>query len=388
MIPCYLCVTGGFLLSEERCLVRRSFLEQRVQRSTRLRYEQNGYLWFEFLDTLGIEDPYLQTFALDLKRVVLVEFVMYLEALVAPAEVSRVLTALRHQFRSACHSVEVFEDEVVRTAKECVRKVSGREQNILREQQRRLPVTLDFVVRSREHFWATIDLDRRMLYLGIALAFNFMLRASEYILDSKSDQHTLLGSDVLLFTDDNRVKLSPSELRSQPWTNITSVMFVIRSSKKDQDGHGRYLFLNKRSPLESQLVEDVVWWSIHSGSQESEPFLSRVSRGRGKKLTRRLLTEAVREVARLLHFEGEMVFSFKLHSLRIGGATCRMSAGGDRSMTQRVGGWSTNSACDQLYYLNTPLDQGALAMSRTDTHLLSSLEVHQMVPSSVLHRTR
>jgi hypothetical protein len=272
----------------------------------------------------------------------------------------------------------------VRAAKESTRKSSAREENINKEKKKRLPVTVDFIVKSREVFWMSTDIDNKMIYMGLVIAFNFMLRASEYIMESNGSNHTLLTDDVLFLTSDVTVKYKTWELTTVRSWRITSILFVIRSSKADRTGKGRYLYLSRKSMLEGQLVDDVIEWAQLSRTKANEPFLSRWLNNKHKKVTRRMMTEGLRTVARTFKFSETMVFAFQLHSLRIGGATSRMACGGSREVTKRMGGWSYDSSCDELYYLNTSLDEGALSMSRMNMELFSMDQVHQLIgPSRV-----
>lgn len=366
---------------------RARFLEKKLQPATVSRYRSSIHHWTTFLLTLGVVDEYLVELPYYERVVVLIEFVMYLETVTcSKADMERVMTALRNEFRLVVQPVDIFGDESLQMAKGACHKVSGRSLNLARERVRRLPVTLDFITQGRILMWSGMQcMDSKMVYLGMALAFNFMFRASEYIMDGKSGQHTLLCDDVVFFAQDNLVKLTVQGLRQRPLVHVTSILFIIRSSKSDQVGQGRYLFLSNRSSLEIELTNDVVWWALHSGANHSDPFLSRVLLGRLKKLTRREMTDGLRAVASHLRFDGTMVFAFQLHSLRIGGATSRMAAGADRETTKRVGGWARDSSCDRIYYLNSALDEGTLSLTRDNTmRLLTATEVHQLVPPSLL----
>jgi hypothetical protein len=222
-----------------------------------------------------------------------------------------------------------------------------------------------------------------MVYIGMALAFNFMWRASEYILDTKSN-HAILSDDVIFIVNSAK-RYRTWELRTVVFTPaIQSILFIIRSSKTDKKRTGRYLHLSRKSTLESELIDDIIYWAVNSKQNMGEPFLSRWFNNRNKKLTRKMITDSLRMIAEKLGFKGEMLFAFKTHSLRSGGATTIMSGGGSREVTKRIGGWGYDSSCDQLYYMNTALDEGALSMSRTGVEILTSEHVHKLVPPSLL----
>ena len=60
-----------------------------------------------------------------------------------------------------------------------------------------MPVTMDLIEREREDDWVgTRGATRNMVCIGIVVAFNFMFRVSEYVVDNKSEKHALRAEDV------------------------------------------------------------------------------------------------------------------------------------------------------------------------------------------------
>jgi len=354
-------------------------------------YKRRSALWDHFLVKNAVDIEWVIQQDIDQQRAVMVDFVLYMygEAELGENEISRILSALRHRFICECYSTVVFTDASVLAVKSSVRRGSGRDRNIIKERKRRLPVTLDFVEKARSVLWGAGDIDRNMTYIGIMLAFNFMWRASEYIMDSACDKHAILTDDLVFITHHCTSRYRTWEMASVNGYSIGTILFVIRSSKADRPAQGRYLYLSRKSPVESQLLDDVIFWVKSSGTLIGEPLLSRRKmnnmRVRHKKMTREMMTAALREVAVQCKFTGEMVFAFTPHSLRIGGATSMMASGKDRSVVKRVGGWAYDSSCDEMYYMNTALDDGALSVSRTCFEVLTTEDVMKIVPPSFLH---
>ena len=141
------------------------------------------------------------------------------------------------------------------------------------------------------------------------------------------------------------------------------MLFVIRSSKT---GTGRYLYLTRKSPAESEAVDDVVEWAAASGSHRGDPFLARRRLGKNGqwgrlKLTRRMMNEALKHLAVEAGFVG-MEHAFASRSLRIGGATAMIAAGKSRETVKRAGGWAERSEVDKINQQFTPAYTGALAI--------------------------
>lgn len=256
----------------------------------------------------------------------------------------------------------------------------------------RLPISGDMVSYIRRRYWGA-DVDDAMTYLGVVLAFHFMLRASELVLTS-TDQHRVMSEDVEYVTNPGPRLLKSWNLKSIPYIKrmVTMVLITIPSSKTDQQGSGRFLCLKRGSTKQTELVEDLVEWGLRSGAKPDEPFLSRYKidvsgYNRHKKLTYKMLTNCIKSTAEAFGFKRE---HFAFHSLRIGGATSQMAAGGDRDMMKRVGGWSANANTDVLYSRNTSHDEGTLAVLERDAtgEVLTAADVHLLVPRTKQRRSR
>jgi hypothetical protein len=103
-----------------------------------------------------------------------------------------------------------------------------------RTRKRRLPVTFDMLFYLEDLLLQSRHVDDWMTYLGILMAFHFMLRVSEYCLDGSSP-HAIRCSDVLFLTDDGSV-FSPwdKRLASISSSSITGAIIDLRSSKADK----------------------------------------------------------------------------------------------------------------------------------------------------------
>jgi len=292
------------------------------------------------------------------------------------------MAALRSRWVDNLSDVKIFEDPSVRRARKASRGGSQRDGHKEKERKRRMPVTMDLIEREREDDWVgTRDTTRNMVYIGIVVAFNFMFRISEYVVDNKSEKHALRAEDVLFQRGNGLPPLWAWTVGGMQKEEIVSVLFVVRSSKTNE---GRYLYLGRHSDVESRTVNDVIEWAQISEVQRGDPFLSRWETGKNnqrlrKSLTREMINTTLKGLARKMGLDG-VEFAFSSHSLRIGGATSIMAAGESRTSVKRAGGWARTSSCDEIYELNTPADRGALSITSSQFRVLGTDDVRQMLP--------
>lgn len=307
-----------------------------------------------------------------------------------PRVVEKVILSMKFIFeQQMIDGRDFLNDKAInRTRRGC--KPRGRQAFVERTTVDRQPVTWDMVEWVREEY-SNESTEGLMSYIGIALAFNFMWRASEYIGRSSSggdaidSVHALKRSDVTCYDKSGKV-IPPAIIRKL--TNLSLVdmiTFVIKSSKSDQTGKGRFLSLTREGGFQNQLVNDVVRFLRSSATEDNHFFMSRCKRGRNLKLTRKVLTDVLKAAAEAKGLSGAC---FALHSLRIGGATQMAASSSDPGMIDRVGGWSLTSseACRSSkislgYRRSTVLDHGAVgAIDSCDMKLIvGATDVKKMI---------
>ena len=365
-----------------------SFLRQGVAESTAERYDRNAHEWQEFVGSRGFgHDPWMAGFAVEEKRALVVLFILgLLKKGKSDHYVRMTLSSLHHEYRVRCLDTSLFDsDATIAVARKALGK-RARELNLHHEKIKRMPVTLDMVQWLRVRYWkATVE--KSMVYIAVVLAFNYMWRVSEYVFKEGSGDHSIGADDVVII-------LEGSDTRRHPWTitraeahKVATILFVIRSSKADRTGKGRYLYLSRKSDVESQLVDDVIEWCVMSGVKQGEPLLSRwkvTGRGRARptqlKLTRKMVSDTRKFIARELGLD-TVGFAISPHSLKIGGVASMKAAGIASSQVKKVAGFASESNCDVIYDRHTPLDDGALCIARdTFFKVLTSEDVRIMVP--------
>ena len=352
----------------------KNLLDGGVKKDTISKYQRGWDCWMTFLQTKGIDvqpGPYLVSVAMDTVRQLLVLFVWYMfyQLKKSSSVVDQAFSAVSYFFKVSCHDNTIFTDDAtIKLAKRSVRLEEKRDPN-RRDKKVRLPVTFDMIKYLESVLWSGIlDVDKRMAYVGIVLAFHFMLRVSEYVYHydedgSKDPSHALMANDVVFITNGGK-RLRPWELRSSRtfFSAIKHVLLIVRDSKADQFGKGRNLFISRGGAEEIHLMSIVYDWAIESEVVEGDPFLCRykqtTSRGYSRKLLPRSeVNKALKGMATYFGFDA--VF-FSTHCLRIGGATTMIAGGGSREDVQRIAGWASD--CDLIYEVLTPMDSGTFAV--------------------------
>jgi hypothetical protein len=318
------------------------------------------------------------------QRSTLVKYMRYLKEIgYSSGAVRKAVAQLRFDTVSCGQSVKIFdEDETVKLARRAIRE-SKRETSIRKDDHKRFPVTIDMISWMRGHYYVKGNIDQQMTYIGCVLAFAYMWRSSQYIMSNGGEDHHIHAEDVQLYVSKTQYYY-PWEMRDKKVNTkaVDQILFIVRSGKMGNETN--YLNLGRKSPLESQLVNDIVEWCKSSGVRKGDPLLSRYQadancRNRHKKLTRRMVSQALKITAQA---HGLNALAFASHSLRIGGSTSLKAKGASRKVIKRIAGatagWSEESAADEIYQLGTELDDNALSISRTCFRVLTSEEVKRM----------
>lgn len=265
----------------------------------------------------------------------------------------------------------------------------------------RMPVTYDMVEYIRRVCWTNYqtfepkadEAKIKMKYLGSALAFNFMLRVSEYTA-SKDNKHTLLAKNVS-FVSKQSDPTKPTCWTAQDIRNknilpaqVSLVNFNIATSKTDQPGvhnTGRLVSLNPTLRNEFELLEDLISWCKISfiGMNEDDIFLSRYYLGKNYKLISKDINSILGLTA--VHFGLESIY-FKPHSLRIGGVSAKSRAGNSVAETKKVAGFASNSNAVNRYDRLNVHDKGAFsAVDSSSSHEILKASDISIMQQQAMH---
>ena len=350
-----------------QCDSLRDWLNTARRPLTVQRYAKNLGPWYQFLTQYDLHQYIdLSPSGADDFRRILIWFLHFcaVDLKLSESKVQTTIQALQYALKSDGYSLNVFKDDSIKLARAAVRR-DPRVKHAQRTRRRRLPVTFDMLVYLEDLLLPSSHIDDWMTFLGILMAFHFMLRVSEYCLDGSSP-HAIRCGDVLFLTNDSSV-YSPWDFRlaSMNSSSISGAIIDLRSSKADKQGKGRHLYVSRSGSAESFLLDLMIFWTTVAGfSQPDQAFLSHAGKTahRRKHLTRRMVSSVLKRMAS--HFGFDDAF-FSSHSLRIGGMSCGTKADMSNSTLCRIGGWNSDS--EARYRENVP-----------DSGILSVLDAHQM----------
>ena len=356
LIVCMYCMLGESSVE---------FLRSGVVSATRNKHDKNWVVYKEYMDkVIRSGDYYLVRMSLQNKVAILVQFLQNClqEKKMSATKAINCLGSVRFYFQTNSIPLEIFGHDSLELARRaCNNTESGRERNLNREKNLKEGVTIEMIELMRRKKWTTLSgIDDKMTYLAVALAYHFMLRRSEYIYSRDTD-HAILTEDVILESREGS-RYFPWLMRESAVTvDIVKIDVVVRSSKTDKKGIGKYLSVSsagENTAGEKCLIQDMVHWCMIAGFNRGDPFFSRYA-PRKKNLTASMVGDLLKEFGEKCGIERNRVST---HSLRIGGATSLRESGVNRDMIKRIGGWADGSNVDERYSRTTASDRGALSV--------------------------
>ena len=264
---------------------------------------------------------------------------------------------------------------MVSAAKNALQK-SGRALSEERDKRYRYPVSFDMIAWMRQDMWVGGNLSTRMTYVGSAYGYNFLKRACEYTWDSDTrGEHTLLNKDIVFEFSDGMQK-TPGQLgKSDRASHLVCVIAKARSSKTNRGGKTHSEIIADNSDGETQFKKDILTFAKEKRSYEpDEPFFMKFERGRTKKLTREMISQALKQVAREFQLPPE---HFSSHCLRSGGATALIHDGKSDQVVRSIGHWVEGSSTAFLYQASTSSTTGSFSVSENRKRL-SAKDIHRI----------
>ena len=292
---------------------------------------------------------------------------------------SKAVTAVRCYLRDNLRGTEFFENELIAAARKSLRP-NSRVLNERRVTRIRLPTPYEFVQWMRIVYWDQGDIDTKMCYLGVAVSYNYGLRSSEYTHDNKlKGEHAVMAKDVF-FVSRSGGRVMPWEIISTSSAeSIVSGSLSVVSSKTITDGIARTLFLSRVSPIESQLLDDILLCCIESKVKATDIFFSRYKadkRGivRRKQLIPKMVSAALKAAAVTFGLPESM---FSTHCNRIGCASDLAAYGLQDPDLKKFIGWKSDSSF--LYQRGSEKDPSALRAGASGRSLTIS-DVTSLIP--------
>ena len=297
-------------------------------------------------------------------------------------QVTGVLGAIRHIFVVVGVCTKFMDDDRIGASrKECVLRAADlRKKRELHKEHSALPMPQEMLTTIRESYWeglgwsTTDDLDKRAAYLGNALSFDMALRVGSYTRkEPRGEDHCIKSQDwcfILLpegITDENgteeRVVLRVGEELKSIDAGRVVAMDLMQVSVKGGENHS-VKSIGRRSPSESQLLDDMIAWAQKSGVMFGEDFFTRRTLDkRGNLVSRSLLAKDVSTAKRIAAESLGLSERFSLpHGNRKGGISQMASCGVERSDLLSRSNHSTQSSTSERVYQYRMSGPGALAV--------------------------
>jgi hypothetical protein len=327
--------------------------------------------------------------------------VLYLEHLYTDLghrddKIRKAVTALKFYFSLQCIDCDYLDSLVVNRAKKAGKRstTEARELATARIATLKIPLSFDVIWSLRATHWEnrtwTIagNLDNRAIWLCAAVGFDSGPRISNLTLkDEKSaEDHCVRGSDVVFAVRDPlsgktewlQAGSLVREFWTRPETKITDVLEVsltFNTTKTIGSGQSQVADrkpIQRRSPAECTVLEDLWWWVVYSGVKQTDELFTRyatVVKGAGnrkheclnsrKVLTRGAFTVAIKDAGEVFKIPR---LNVSTKGMRGGFAThCRAEGATDAQRNER-GDWAKDSTVPERHYVREMHRPGALAM--------------------------
>ena len=296
-------------------------------------------------------------------------------------QVTGVLGAIRHIFVVAGICTRFLDDgRISASRKGCMlRAIDLRRKRESQKEHSALPMPQEMLTTIRELNWeglgwsAASDLDKRAAYLGNALSFDMALRVGSYTKkEPRGEDHCIKAQDwcfVLSLeaaSDENdpreRIILKVGEELKGIDPGRVVAMDLMQVSVKGGENHS-VKSIGRRSPSESQLLDDMVAWAQKSGVMLGDDFFTRRAMDkRGNLISRSLLAKDVATAKRIAAESLGLSERFNFpHGNRKGGISQMASCGVDRVDILSRSNHSALSSTSERTYQYRMSGPGALA---------------------------
>ena len=258
-----------------------------------------------------------------------------------------------------------------------------------------LPMTGSMVLDCRVDLWVEGDwsaegLDKKARWLVIALGFDSGSRIGQLTLAEKGgEDHTLRARDVTFVMKDGSAWVGDSSFRDilmeqgKAGVQLVDIEKVTgKTSKGRNTSTVNVDTIMRRTPAESQVVDDLCDWVMWSGVKQNDPFFTRYDplSGSRKVVTRKEVTQEIKGCARR---RGMPEGLFCTRSLRKGYATHSKAVGVAREDMLARGAWSDRSTVPETHYISSIGAEGGLATMVTGEEGISRSEITRMAGMSL-----
>ena len=333
-----------------------------VQNSTRKTYSVGVRAWFKFCSMVNC-DPLLNhepkgfVSVFGFKEDLLLDFIGYyfLDKKFRPTTISTYLSAIKFMLKTSGVDISFFSSPVVSAARTgmCVLF----RQNVLKAEERTMPVTVDFIVHAFSLFGKGGQPQRQVIVVAMVLAFSCLFRSCEYLGKFRVRGRDILFEFQVIGSANIFVPAFDRSLSTFSRDDLCGVLIHNEAAKNDPEGEGyRFHYPRQVSSVDVafDIVEILFDWAIEARLFENDPFLSYRKQW---SLSYSTFQKAIKVVALSLGLDPNR---YSTHSLRIGGATVMAAAGLPDYVIQLIGRWKSLAF---LTYIRSNLSMFTKALS-------------------------
>jgi hypothetical protein len=357
-------------------------------------YQVGFNAWLEYCSLGDISDPFLSLSSCpssflqesiapaDFPAYAVAGFVDYLYTGkgLQPPTVFNYVSGVRHQFKSTHKDLAPFSDSVVQSVKKAI-SISFMKYHLASDTST-LPWTTDLIVFADKTYLDLSKWQDRAFSICTKLAFTCLARRSEVLVTA--DAHYIKACDVVFmitFPSGNSVWVVSSLAHKYKAHRqyVTKAAFTFASAKNDQDGSGhRYSFdrLFTTDPdVAFDLVIDAFDWACLAQPKQDDAFLSY----RGKEsLSYSFVLKTIKAIAAS---KGLDPVRYKLHSMRVGGASTLAAAGKPDHYIQKMGRWKSLAFLGYIRTAVRTINESFAAL--VNPLLFTSEHVKQLNPGAI-----
>ena len=305
------------------------------------------------------------------------------------------ISHVKSYFELHGHNTAFFSDELVIRAKASGGRSADETRTRLDLQAAvmKLPMSRDMVVEVRRTHWVAGDwsmkaLDKKGIWLAIALGFDSGPRVGNVTLKDgpAREDHCVRGLDcvfeVVTVAGERRQYLAGITLaqylceQAGRSDTVQSVTMRYATHKTQKQLTQVPKFIARRTDLESQVLDDLCAWVMHSGVRQTDELLTRYA-PRRKVVIRKDVANAIKDTAESF---GLPRVNFSTRSLRSGYGTHAAAHGVPKTQLNQRGGWKENSTIPEQHYVVPIVNVGALATG--DGHSFTVENVRRLAPTT------
>ena len=356
-------------------------------------YQSGFNAYLRYCSLTDIQDPFLRTCSLNFleKGVSEAEFpVMALAGFLdflytaegkQPSTVGTYLSGVRHHFKSNRIDLTPFSDTLLSAVKSAI-SIDFLQDHLALDTAT-LPYTTDFIVFADNHVLDFADLRDWAFSMMSKLAFCCLARRSEVLVTA--DNHYIRGRDVVfqLTFPSGHTRWVPSSTAHEVAHQreyVTDAAFSFNTAKNDLEGSGnRYTFNRQRigdPKVAFDLVIDAFDWACAARPELDDAFIS--YRG----LWTLPYAFALAKIKLIASRRGLDPKRYKLHSLRVGGASTLAAAGKPDHFIQKMGRWKSLAFLGYIRLAVKTINDSLSAL--VNPFIFSVAHVMQLNPAAAL----